>query len=46
MTIGEMMFYGGIALFGLAAVLLIVVNLVLNAKGRKLKKMLHQKYDI
>lgn len=45
MTMGEMMFYGGILLFVLAAVGLIAANIVLSVKGKKLKDLLHSKYD-
>ena len=38
------MFYGGMILFGVVAVVMIVTNVLLSVKGRKLNQMLHDRY--
>lgn len=46
MTTGELMFWGGIALCGLAIISFIIVKIILCIKGKKLKLTLSKKYDV
>lgn len=44
MTLGNILFFGGIILFAVALVSMIIINIVLSVKSRKLKKLLNDKY--
>lgn len=44
MTLGNILFFGGIILFAVALVSMIIINIVLSVKSRKLKKLLNEKY--
>ena len=44
MTMGALLFYGGMILCGVVAVVMIVTNVLLSVKGRKLNQMLHDRY--
>ena len=44
MTIGAIMFYGGIGLFAAALVCMIIADIVLASKGRKLRELMHDRY--
>ena len=44
MTVGAIMFYGGIGLFALALIGLIVGNVILSAKWKKLRELMKDRY--
>lgn len=44
MTAGALMFYGGMILFGVVLVTMIVTNVIFSSKSKKLKKQLHDRY--
>ena len=44
MTLGNILFFGGIILFAVAFIIMIIANIVLSSKSKKLKKLLTEKY--
>ncbi|MBQ9460559.1 MAG: hypothetical protein IJU51_01375 [Clostridia bacterium] len=44
MTMGAIMFYGGIGLFAAALIGMIIANAVLSSKGKKLKELMKDRY--
>ncbi len=44
MGLGMILMVVGIAVFGAALIGMIVSNIVLSSKGKKLKKLMHDKY--
>ncbi len=46
MTLGTIMFYGGIALFAAALIGIIFTNIILSVKSRKLKRLLDDEYGL
>lgn len=44
MSFGMLMLILGIALFGAALIGMIVSNIVLSSQGKKLKRLMHDKY--
>ena len=44
MTVGAIMFYGGIGLFAAALAGMIIANVILSSKWKKLRRLMHDRY--